>query len=315
MVEDEFKQLMEKTPLQHVNSGRKLLILVMSPRENVDQRRAIRETWAKDSPNVFFLVSKKYCPYPSSWLKFGPDGPCTLEEDYSEKIARNALSESESELLTEIKEIQAKLTKVIEQEENVGLLESTDSDSDGALRAKLAFEWAYEHTDFNAETAGGESEQEEELLYGLEHEDSKLRFFPGLESSPPSWILKTDDDCIVRPESYERMLAANFNGTRYFHHGISERPDTRLGYVLSMDLIKHLYSTLQEVEADQYEDEASAVTAWLEVEPEDEIEYVVTDSNQLVLLENSINSQACQPSESPDQHPEYDADTGWGCDF
>ena len=41
-----------------------LMVLVVSKRENEERRQMIRDTWAKDHDNVFFMVGEHYCPIP-----------------------------------------------------------------------------------------------------------------------------------------------------------------------------------------------------------------------------------------------------------
>ena len=44
----------------------KILINVLSARSNVLSRNAIRQTWANNHHNIFFMVGQDYCPYPEA---------------------------------------------------------------------------------------------------------------------------------------------------------------------------------------------------------------------------------------------------------
>lgn len=252
---------------------RDLLIMVLSKRDNFITRQTIRETWAKNEKNIYFMVGKKYCPYPTDWLisSYG----CTLMDYWSIKIEHKDLTKEEQLLLDYVSVKEDQITARLENEENVVLLDIMDFYDGLTHKVKYSMKWAYEMINLN-------------LVDQEEGETAKI----------PKWIMKIDDDCILKATSYESMLKTKYKNEKYLYFGRIQfhgKPvlkkgkwadhkypkkfypwyaDGNNGYVISLPILNYLMEedTFQNLE--EYQNEDASLGIWLSQAPfQEEISY------------------------------------------
>jgi Galactosyltransferase len=130
------------------NSTR-LVVLVMSARHHFDQRRAIRESWARGKSNILFVIGGPLPPgdLPPGW------------EDIEREITQPGLLQ--------------------EQQDHHDLLDTIHPDTYKGLPFKIhyAFRWLHQH-----------------------HYTQQF-----------DWVLKVDDDVVVRLKRLQRLVLQKFN--------------------------------------------------------------------------------------------------------
>ena len=209
---------------QKENFNSDLLVLVISGRKYFERREMVRNTWAKNEDSVYFLVGQEFCGYPNYML--ADDNSCKLSGIYdryhldfdSENSGYNLevnpplfnntpISEYQffSKHSNDLKNRQGvhpidghvhnntyiqnliwnvtihrrdeiKLTKKLKKEEKVVLLPISDTYANLTMKWKLGVQKIYNH------------------------------FVKKKEKFRPKYILKTDDDCIVRVQTLSRFL-------------------------------------------------------------------------------------------------------------
>lgn len=112
-----------------------LAVMVLSARNNIGIRNTIRETWAKNHSNVFFIVGK----------------PCDLPVKYRFKrtcLKNPALAPEIStvELENHLKR-EAVLTERLINESNLVIVDSVDEYMELATKLKFGYKWIVENTD------------------------------------------------------------------------------------------------------------------------------------------------------------------------
>ena len=127
-------------------------VFVLTGRDNKALRDAVRSTWAKGHPNVYFMVGKP-CQYRPKQRKEWTCEP----KSASEKVDPAWVEE------------QDRLTRQLEQEPQVVVLDFVDVYRHLASKLKLSYLWLHEH-------------------------------------APAEYYLKIDDDCFMRVDSTAHWL-------------------------------------------------------------------------------------------------------------
>lgn len=273
----------------------KLLVLVISKRDNFGQRQIIRETYARYHTDVYFMIGNRSCPWPVSMLensytcqlsskfsnldeKFGTSEMnyfhLDLTKPYSkyEKIKfrlENNQSINSLHLFNQwFKNInlilshqieQESLSQKLKQEPNVITLPMIDSYDKLTEKMKLSYRWVHEN-----------------LIK--------------TNSNTPEWIVKIDDDSIVDIEQLESYLIQNYPSDLYPNLYLGKLIDDEkvittgkdvvkwgefkysqklyptfangaTGYVVSLNLAKFLSVNSQYLE--NYHNEDAALGIWL----------------------------------------------------
>lgn len=250
--EDKFKSLLFEKPL---------VILVPSKRSNFKVRQAIRETWAVNEKQVFFIVGKEFCQYPVEWLESSYS--CELNEYWQEKLSHNAtdsLSKDEQELYKNVTQKELDMNDQLQNEENVILLDCLDIYDNLTMKVLLGFDWLYKSM-----TAQKNQNQ-----------------------TPVKWVMKLDDDCLLRINSLEKYLSENYSKHKYFYSGrimkgsrvlkkgkwaefeyenkkYPDYADGSSGYILSLDLVKYLSNHSKTLKP--YHNEDTSIAIWLKNSP------------------------------------------------
>lgn len=179
----------------------KLIILVLSSRDNFKNRAMIRKTWAENYTDVYFMVGQHYCQWPTEFL-VNPYG-CSLSHSYKLQLDNNSLNSTDSALYQDHLQLQAnvqsQLLSELQSPFNTGklvLLDMLDTYNNLTLKTKMSFQWAYQQLE----------EKEDYVL-------SKQKYF-----------MKIDDDCILRIKSYAYHL------NRYYK---LDRPNSKHQYLLA----------------------------------------------------------------------------------
>jgi hypothetical protein len=139
-----------------------LTIVVLSARDHKGHRDVIRQTWKTGHANVHFIVGKHFCKYP-------PPSRHSYTCDYNGKNVSNGVYASYYKK-------EAALTKQIESETDVIMVEMVDVYRNLAKKLKLAYKWVYENV-----------------------------------KPAPKYILKVDEDTFVRVGSVEKWLSQRAN--------------------------------------------------------------------------------------------------------
>jgi hypothetical protein len=154
-------------PQKNTTTNHTLAVIVLSRRNGFKVRQAIRDTWAKDHDNVFFVIGKG-CPIPLAYRGLDEGGnsfckvkPRPLDDNYI-TAAMNHIQNEE------------KLTSQLlqEQDQYQDLLVMPEIDMYRTLPHKLKFAYTFVH----------------------DH-------LPTVQ-----WVLKVDDDFYVRIDPFEQVL-------------------------------------------------------------------------------------------------------------
>lgn len=135
-----------------------LTIIILSARENKEHRDIIRKTWKSGHTNVYFIVGKNFCQYP-------PDSRHSYTCNFNGKAVSKESSASYYRKQNE-------LTKQLQLEKDVVLVDMVDVYRNLAKKLKLAYKWIYNNI-----------------------------------NPLPLYILKVDEDTFVRVASLERWLS------------------------------------------------------------------------------------------------------------
>ena len=141
-----FHQNSNTTSIKTSFKTNKLLVLVLSARDAIEQRTAIRKTWAANKTNVKFIIGDKSCSL-----------PLFLREKYSCSIIKTSLPssvnitmfyESRIKEYLKIENLKTENLKIERDTENdVVLVDLEDSYRNLARKLKLGYRWAVEDTD------------------------------------------------------------------------------------------------------------------------------------------------------------------------
>lgn len=188
----------------------KLVVLVLSARENFDIRNTIRSTWAYSHiyPDIYFLVGARYCPYPTKWLvnEYG----CDLQAMFTHKIEQQNLTNHERELMQTNLDYHNQIqNQLISEAKNSSItsgklvfLDMVDIYNNLSLKTKSSFQWAYN-----------------QLPEKQNYLTSKQKFF-----------LKIDDDCLVDAKQYNQYLSKKFD---------LDQENSKFQYLLAGVLVPH----------------------------------------------------------------------------
>lgn len=144
-----------------------MCVMVMSARGDFDRREAIRDTWARDMKNVWFMVGEEACGIPPNNRK-SPYG-CSKKEDRPIDTNYRKGLEGEQEMLM----------REIKRYKNLVLLPMVDYYQALPHKLKLGYDWCLKHTnaqwfvkiDDDAYMRGARLEEE---LKGLDHTQNIL---------------------------------------------------------------------------------------------------------------------------------------------
>lgn len=307
------------------NFDNELVIAVLSARENFQARDSIRKTWAKNMDNIFFMTGIHTCPYPIEW-RVTSQG-CDLNPDFLEKLyfpkfhgktgqslAANfetadlkldkndnilGLTFEEEELWLNYNFTQQEVNQKLIAESQILdnkliLLDMQDTYDHLTLKTKKSLEWAWNHMS---------SDQ--------------------VEKSPQKYFLKIDDDCLVRPKSYEAFLKNFFPPSDFpflyygklrfqqkivLHEGKwAEKnyheefypiyADGNSGYVLSFNILKELATEVGFDNLVEYHNEDASVGIWLKnTKIFDQINYIKIHKRNLLFFYDHQNPDIfCSP--------------------
>lgn len=292
----------------------KLVVLVLSSRENFSRRNLIRKTWARvhiypgiePQTDIYFLVGARYCPYPSDWLvsEYG----CDLQPEFGQKIEQQNLTSQEQEVLQTRLDHGKQVQKQLIQEATYSsitcgklvLLDMLDTYNNLTLKTKSGFRWAYNQL----------SEKHNYLK-------SKQKYF-----------MKIDDDSVLHVNRYAKYLTKNIkldlenSKNRYFIAGVlmSKRPVRNIekpkwdeksyksdqtealyptyangdsGYVISFDILKYIATNFDKLIL--YQNEDAAVGIWIHESPfASKVTYVDMLKYRL-LLSRRLHRNWCDP--------------------
>lgn len=124
-----FKSISLKTSVPKANKIKKtndLIVIVLSSREEFEEREVIRNTWASNHDNVFFIVGN-YCSIPPLYRKQWTCDPTNKYNNYNKNYI----------------EKEKKLTNKLKMEKNVILVDMIDVYRNLAEKLHLAYKWVY----------------------------------------------------------------------------------------------------------------------------------------------------------------------------
>ena len=167
------------------------------------------------------------------------------------------------------------VTQKLETEEKVVLLDVMDHYHGLTKKLKYSLKWAYESIDFETSS----------------HPNSSI-----VDSVTPKWVLKIDDDVILRAKSYEENLINRYPNTKYLYFGrfqFRTKPvlkegkwaekkyqkdhypvyaEGNTGYTISTDILKYLIQNFKNIK--EYQNEDASMGIWLDDSPfREEVSY------------------------------------------
>ena len=172
-----------------------LVVMVISSRSNVERRKTIRETWAKNHENVIFIVGKQHCPIPKQYRTYYWE--CELDE----KISNN---QTQREPFLKISAFSNKkeleLTKNLKSEKQVVLVDVIDTYHNLSAKNFMGYKWISENFNIN------------EL----------------------KWVAKCDDDVYIRIDKLEKyLIQAEAERVRNGYSWISGYANYSAGHIVS----------------------------------------------------------------------------------
>ena len=141
-VQDQFQdqaQPQNEIPIQ-TTDHHTLQMMCLSGRQGFERRSNIRETWAKNKPNVHYMVGDKTCDLPD---KFRKAWTCDHNEDKIALAKKMNAQTFENELLA-YKNKQNDIQNKLKNEQGVIMLDMIDSYRNLTLKVKKAYEWMLE---------------------------------------------------------------------------------------------------------------------------------------------------------------------------
>ena len=224
----EISEKPESEPEMIFNQNKNLIVLILSGRDNFKTRTMIKQTWAKNEPNVFFMVGQHYCPWPADTL-WDPHG-CSLKLNHTaspinftaidhtesdDKIylggglekARDHYSRGVINSIVRYRRLQDGVTEKLKKEEKVVTLPMVDTYNSLTKKLKLSLRWVHEMST---------------LSLGKNSSENTYH---------PKWVLKIDDDSIARVTSLEAYLQENYP--------INKHPNLYLGWMGEMKKVLH----------------------------------------------------------------------------